>query len=185
MTRCPRLRTVHSPDEGAGQPARCPECKGALPIPSALLLGVPTAQQPSAQEMARLDFAGALWRGRKPPQPSPWHVNTTVPPTWGIGELQAHLAERGLRLRRLSCAGNHDSERCAFLTETAQPRELVGALSCDPRQIERWHGTVKVWREDQSLDEWERASGYWLLAPPFRFFGHPEVLRRIKAALEQ
>jgi hypothetical protein len=126
-----------------------------------------------------------LWRGRRPAPTPPWRISTTLPPTWSISALHAHLSAQGLSLQRVSTAGNHQSQRSALFTGSTLSPEEVRGLPCDPRQIDRWRHTVKVWVDSAPLEEHERDSGCWLLAPPFRFFGHPELLGHIKALLER
>jgi hypothetical protein len=87
--------------------------------------------------------------------------------------------------RALTCPYPHKGT--AFVTEGERPAEVLRLLPADPAQAARRRGVVRVEVVNQvALDEelmrqW--GAWYWRWGP-FHFFGDPELLGRVRAALE-
>jgi hypothetical protein len=102
----------------------------------------------------------------------------------GVEGLARLLRRAGLALH-LTCPYPHKGT--AFLTEGARPAEVLRLLPSDPSQAARWRGVVRVEVGSQlGLDEElirQRGAWYWRWGP-FHFFGDPELLAKVRAALE-
>ncbi len=115
---------------------------------------------------------------------------------WDIPRLVAHLNDAGLRLRIVSTMRDGGSVQTAFLTTTAKEWEDLDGLPKDQKHIRRWRGTLYCERGQVSDlggvgrtfgDDWSGLTRQWgdrcLVAGPFLFYGDPELLDRVRAAL--
>jgi hypothetical protein len=106
----------------------------------------------------------------------PWRVRAALPEDTTVEGLRDRLAVRGLPLRLVPAESTRGPARVAWRTETGAGRAELGRLTCDERNVGAWRGTVQVRREADRTDAEDRASGCWLVAPPFALFGDPALL---------
>jgi hypothetical protein len=124
------------------------------------------------------------WRGGGP-------ETSAVPfDEWDIPRMVAHLNDAGLQLRIVSTLKNGLVGQAVFLTTTSKEWQDLNRLPKDQKQIHRWQGTLYC--ESSSIDSparsrWSEWSRQWgdccLVAGPFFFYGDPELLDRVRAAL--
>jgi hypothetical protein len=85
----------------------------------------------------------------------------------------------------LACPYPHKGT--AFLCEGERPAEVLRLLPADPAQAARWRGVVRVevgsqlGLDEELMRQW--GAWYWRWGP-FHFFGDPELLGRVRVALE-
>jgi hypothetical protein len=125
----------------------------------------------------------AAWAGRRPVGPA-----RPVGPLddWDIPRLVAYLNGQGLGLRAVSTQKEGTVGPTAFLTATGQEWDDFNRLPKDARRIGRWRGILYCERgaggEARSglIRQWDDRS---LEAGPFLFFGDPDLLALVRAAL--
>jgi hypothetical protein len=105
---------------------------------------------------------------------------------WDIPQLVAFLNDEGLELR-LVVTGKGGGLPNAFLTTTSKGWEDLTILPKQPEQIERWQGILYCEHAQCLGATWPRLTQDWgdcyLVAGPFLFFGDPQLLGRVRAAL--
>jgi hypothetical protein len=103
---------------------------------------------------------------------------------WDIEDLVAHLHRNGLEFRAVPTAEEGPLNLGAYLTTTEKPWERLNCLHASPEFIADWEGTVYCTLTSKGgitpLGPW---GDYGLRVGPFLFFGDPELLARIRAAL--
>jgi hypothetical protein len=115
---------------------------------------------------------------------------TATPPgpldDWDIPRLVAFLNDKGLGLRMVATPKDGVIGPTAFLTTTARGWDDFNRLPKDPRQIDRWQGILYCERGPGG-DAWSALVRQWgdccLVVGPFLFFGDPDLLARVCAAL--
>jgi hypothetical protein len=108
---------------------------------------------------------------------------------WDVPRLARHLNEHGLGLRVLATSKRYDTPERAYLTTTDRTFEQLDVL---PKAVAlrrgTWKGTLYCQRtsnpvaRELSAGVWEDEDGLPVIGP-FVFFGDPELLRRVRAAL--
>jgi hypothetical protein len=105
---------------------------------------------------------------------------------WEISDLLHHLEAGRQGLRVVPTAPGAEITVNAFVTVEDRPWADLAGLLKDPRLIGRWKGIVfceytpsPTVRADE-FENWGEC-GWW--APPFAFFGDPQLLAQIRAAL--
>jgi hypothetical protein len=105
---------------------------------------------------------------------------------WDIEDIAEHLHGAGLSFRVVAVAERGDPGDSAYLTTTALTWRDLNQLRKVPERLADWEGTVycerALWEDDRSVRRavWH---GCCLCAGPFIFFGDPDLLERIRAAL--
>jgi hypothetical protein len=118
----------------------------------------------------------------RPPSPVGWEAMRE----WSLADLTRHMASKGLRLRPVPTAWRGRIGQNAFLAARERAWEELNRLPKDPAEIGRWSGVVYCERVtgagtlDEEKESW---GGRVLEIGPFAFFGDPDLLARIRAAL--
>src|SRR5262249_887617 len=131
--------------------------------------------------LAVLVCAWALSRGHRAAPRTPPELQD-----WDLNDLAEHLRGAGLPLRVVATAEEGDARNSAYLTTTASTWDELAGLARVPERRAAWEGTVYCERNTREADRRQcRHLGgeCYLCAGPFLFFGHPELLERIRAAL--
>jgi hypothetical protein len=105
---------------------------------------------------------------------------------WEMPDLLRHLQARGVRFRAVPTAGKGTIAANAFLTAQDRPWADLDALMKDQRTIARWKGVVFCERipfPEARIWEVECWGPCGLWAYPFIFFGDPQMLAQLRAAL--
>jgi hypothetical protein len=106
---------------------------------------------------------------------------------WDVRDLVAYLEGRGLRLHLTPTRAGGDASANAYLTTEAKPAAELYGLITDRHTMHHWAGVVYCERcrryeaREVCLELWGDCG---LRAGPFVFFGDPELLARIRTALE-
>jgi hypothetical protein len=108
---------------------------------------------------------------------------------WDVSRLARHLNDRGLGLRVLSTSATYDTPDSVYLTTTDLNFEQLDVL---PKSVKvsraPWKGSLFCQRmsnpekREWFARTWEDEDGLPIVGP-FVFFGDPELLRRVRAAL--
>lgn len=105
---------------------------------------------------------------------------------WDLPRMVAHLRDAGLDLRRVDTAKDRALGRSAFLTATDKGWEELHSLLKVRSQLAEWRGSLYVER-GRDDETWDVHVAGWgsacVVAGPFIFFGDPELLARVRAAL--
>jgi hypothetical protein len=134
--------------------------------------------------------ACAFYLGRGDPPAAPLSpAVVAAPDDWKVADLVASLSERGLGLHAVPASARGDVEGGVYLC--AQPRAR-GDLQKLPRLAQlagRWGGVVFCQREGTGAPLTPGDLASWgehgMVAGPFVLFGDPELLARVRAALEE
>jgi hypothetical protein len=113
-------------------------------------------------------------------------ASTGVPPDdWEVPQLAAYLNGKGLGLRMVPIVKGGTIRQTAFLTTTSQRWDFFNHLMKDPKQMDRWQGTLYCERAphwaswgDPTLQSGECC----LVIGPFFLFGDRELLGRVRDA---
>lgn len=105
---------------------------------------------------------------------------------WDIPELAFQLKRMGMEVRLQAVSKNGPLSHSAYLTSTAKEWRDLNLLSKDPRRIHEWRGTIYCERVGDSemshlLEQW---GDRYLAIRPFIFYGDPELLDRVRIALD-
>jgi hypothetical protein len=104
---------------------------------------------------------------------------------WDIPQLVEHLNGAGLELCLLGTGKDGVVDQSAYLTTTPRKWADVNRLFKDATLIEQWEGTLYC--ERGPLPSWPGLTSLWgdccLVVGPFLFFGDPQLLGRVRAAL--
>jgi hypothetical protein len=102
-----------------------------------------------------------------------------------IPELADLLRERGLRLHLAPTGRDADLSRNGFLTTSPRTFEELNRLQKTLDRAGLWRGVVycEVNTPQNRSELLQRSGEYALTAGPFVFFGDPELLHDIEAAL--
>jgi hypothetical protein len=125
----------------------------------------------------------AAWAGRPPAGPP-----TSAGPLdeWDIPRLLDYLNGQGLGLRLVSTRQDGVIGPGAFLTVTGRGWADCNRLAKDPRRLGAWRGTLYCERGPGGEAQADLARQWGeggLAAGPFLFFGDPQLLARVRAAL--
>jgi hypothetical protein len=119
-----------------------------------------------------------------------WSAGPRVPPLplndWDIPTLVEHLQRTGLSLRMVATQKDGPIDSTAFLTTTEKDWRDFNHLSKNVKQIEAWRGTVYCERADSQAmqaDLVQQWGDFGLSVGPFLFYGDPDLLTRVRAAL--
>jgi hypothetical protein len=143
------------------------------PVPAWAMVGLPLL-------LAALICAWNLSRGHR--------AAPRLPPglqDWSIPDLAEHLRGAGLAVRVVAAEEAGILGNRAYLTTTASSWRDLDVLMKVPERLAEWEGTVYCERT-QEVDRVVRLHlwrGCCLCAGPFIFFGDPDLLERIRAAL--
>jgi hypothetical protein len=103
-----------------------------------------------------------------------------------VADLLPHLEGRGLHFHASGTRENGPVVRNAFLTREERAWTDLGGLPKDPSKARSWSGIVYcecATREEAREDVLAGWGECGLRAGPFVFFGDPELLAEIRAAL--
>jgi hypothetical protein len=102
---------------------------------------------------------------------------------WDIPQLVAYLNGEGLALRLVPTQKNGAISQAAFLTTTDKEWDELSRLAKKQEWIGRWRGTLYCKRNMGGEELAYQWGDYHLVVGPFLFFGDPELLARVQAAL--
>jgi hypothetical protein len=134
-----------------------------LCLPALAALFLPGLSRPPAPGQLKADLAG-----------------------WSVADLVRHLEGRGLGLRGVPTQKGGQITINAFLVRGERPWEELNGLVKDPRQVGRWAGMVfcEPVPTDEAAEVRAEVMGDGVLrVGPFLFFGDPQLLQEIRAAL--
>lgn len=102
---------------------------------------------------------------------------------WNIPQLAAYLNGEGLTLRLVSTRKDGWVGDSAFLTTTDKKWAELNLLFKHPHLIGRWRGTLYCEKNPAGADLARVGGDYTLVVGTFLFYGDPELLARVRAAL--
>jgi hypothetical protein len=108
-----------------------------------------------------------------------------VPSDFGPRDLLRCLAARGLRLHLTPGSTTGDLWAGFYLSERPRDRDSLLVLCCSRHAIDRWEGVVNVvylGHLEAVPDDWGACG---LRAGQLLLFGDPQLLTRIREAIEQ
>lgn len=126
-------------------------------------------------------LAGLAW-----PTSQPAAAKAVALESWDLPELLHDLEKGGLYFRVLPTIKDGPLVDSVFLVTTDKSWQQLNVLPAVRQCARQWQGVVRVHRERDSSGCVEQAQldrGAWLVAGPFRFFGDPQLLGRIRAVL--
>jgi hypothetical protein len=132
--------------------------------------------------------ACALHFARTDPAPlSPAVV--AAPADWKVADLVAHLGGRGLGLHAVPAPAWGDVEDGVYLCASPRERGDLQKLPRLARLAGRWQGVVFCQREGTGApltpDDLASWGEHGMVAGSFVLFGDPQLLARVRAALEE
>ena len=110
---------------------------------------------------------------------------TTPLHDWDIPRLANYLNTRGLALRLVSTRKDGAIGQMAFLTTTNRGWDELNGLAKSADWIDRWRGTLFCEWNMSGEDLLRQLGDHGMMVGPFLFFGDPELLERVRAALDQ
>jgi hypothetical protein len=104
-----------------------------------------------------------------------------------LHEMACRLHDAGLRFRAVSPRQDGLLTKAVYLTQTDLDDRIIRSLVVDPSRLEKWHGTVKVFFENDPQfhlctgDDWNNCSCRY---GRFVMFGDRELIEEIVRKLE-
>ena len=107
-------------------------------------------------------------------------------PIRNLHELAVHLFDNGVHLRAVPQRADGLWLEALYLTQTEQNPESLQGLAIDPKNIDKWKGTVIVFEDGpisrRDSSDWGENRWHWR---KFFFYGDKEVLKLISRALDR